>query len=92
MVNTPPNNTPIKVTNAKPKEAPRKTAHGALDCETREKTASCVLSPNSAKKIVHKEKKKTFQSTLSPSSKIIGLFGYHFQSQGMVFISVHNIF
>jgi CDP-diacylglycerol pyrophosphatase len=65
LVSTPPKSTPIKVTNANPKEAPRKTSQGAFDWETSEKTANCVLSPNSARKIVQKEKNKTFQFTLS---------------------------
>lgn len=67
MDSTPPKSTPTKVTNANPKEAPKKTSQGARDSDTKEKTANCVLSPSSAMKIVDRARKNTFQFTFSPT-------------------------
>ncbi len=47
--------TPRKLVETSASEAPMKIINGLPDCAERIKVASCVLSPNSAKKIVLKD-------------------------------------
>lgn len=58
-------NTPIKVTTTRAAEAPRNTGINLLLWVDSVNTASCVLSPNSAKNSIQNAVKNSFQSTKS---------------------------
>jgi hypothetical protein len=68
-----PKSTPISVTRHKARDAPANTDKGSFVFEVIMIVANCVLSPNSAKKIVPKVVRKIFQS-ISSSPQIIFCF------------------
>jgi hypothetical protein len=61
-----PKRTPISVTKHKARDAPTNTDKGSFVLEVIRMAANCVLSPSSAKKIVPKVVRKTFQSIAIP--------------------------
>jgi hypothetical protein len=61
-----PKRTPNSVTRHKARDAPVNTDKGSFVLEVIMMAANCVLSPNSAKKIVPKVARKTFQSIAFP--------------------------
>jgi hypothetical protein len=68
-----PKSTPTSVTRHRARDAPVNTDKGSFVLEVIMMVANCVLSPNSAKKIVPKVVRKIFQS-ISSSPQII--FGF----------------
>jgi hypothetical protein len=61
-----PNSTPSSVTRHRARDAPVKTDQGSFVLEVIIIVANCVLSPNSARKIVPKVVRKTFPSIAFP--------------------------
>jgi len=69
-INPSPINTPIKVTKEKAIMAPVKTDRGCPVLEVMRIAANCVLSPNSARKIVPRVTKSVFKSIFLSPKKI----------------------
>src|SRR4030067_2769181 len=69
-INPSPITTPIKVTRERATIAPVKTDNGRPVLEVMRIAANCVLSPNSARKMVPKVVIKIFQSMAAPFSHI----------------------
>jgi len=61
-----PKRTPTSVTRHKARDAPMNTDQGSFVLEVIMMAANCVLSPSSARKIVPKVVRKTFQSIALP--------------------------